>query len=340
MTKLSHFTRLAAGASRKRLRWAAALSLAAAATAATALALAPAAPAAYPGPNGLIAFRAVTDSGIQIFTINPDTLQQVQLTHLSGDAQFTPHWNPDSSKITFEYDPANVTNNDFCHVATMNADGSDLNFLPLANGDQCEGASAFSADGQRLFYEGYNGKHRDAIWSMNLDGSDRRLVTACEGRGATDPEPSPDGKMLAFTCYSRSGGALFDSRIDGSGLRQLTSYDLNVGIHEDWSPDSRHIMFISTHDEGTADAQVNTATIKPDGTGLRWLTQNPAGGLRSYGNSYSPDGQWIVLRTETGDQSSDFQSALFKMKTDGSELTQITPYSSLRPRGMCWGSAS
>jgi Tol biopolymer transport system component len=340
MTKLSHFTWLAAGASRKRLRWAAALSLAAAATAATALSLAPAAPAAYPGPNGLIAFRAVTDSGIQIFTINPDTLQQVQLTHLSGDAQANPHWNPDSTKITFEYDPANVTNNDFCHVATMNADGSDLNFMPLANGDQCEGAPAFSADGKRLFYEGYNGKHRDVIWSMNLDGSDRRLVTACEGRGVTDPEPSPDGKMLAFTCYSRTGGALFASRIDGSGLRQLTSYDLNVGIHEDWSPDSRHIMFLSTHDEGTADAQVNTATIKPDGTDLQWLTNNPAGGLRSYGNSYSPDGRWIVLRMETGDQSGDFQSALFKMKTDGSDLTQITPYSSLRPRGMCWGSAS
>jgi Tol biopolymer transport system component len=314
-------------------RWAASVVAAGAAIAATALVLVPAAPAAYPGPNGLIAFRAATDSGIQIFTINPDTLQQVQLTHLDGDVQATPHWNSDSSMITFEYDPATVTSNDFCHVGTMNADGSNLTFLPLANGDQCEGAPDFSADGQRLFYGGYNGKHRDDIWSMNLDGSNRRLVTACEGRGIADPEPSPDGRMLAFTCYSRSGGALFVSRIDGSALRRLTPYSFNVGIHEDWSPDSRRIMFIATHDEGSPDAQVNTATIAADGSDLQWVTNYPAGGLRAYGNSYSPDGRWIVLRLENGDQN-----ALFKVETDGSDLTQITPYSSFRPRGMTWGS--
>src|SRR5881392_2791470 len=97
-------------------------AIASAAITATALVLVPAAPAAYPGPNGLIAFRANTDSGSQIFTINPDTLQQVQLTHVNGDTQGAPHWNADSSMITFEYDPP-----DGCaQVATMNADGSDL----------------------------------------------------------------------------------------------------------------------------------------------------------------------------------------------------------------------
>jgi Tol biopolymer transport system component len=320
-------------------RWAASVVAAGAAIAAAALVLVPAAPAAYPGPNGLIAFRAATDSGIQIFTINPDTLQQVQLTHVNGDAQGAPHWNSDSSMITFEYDPP-----DGCaQVATMNADGSDLTILPLARRDVCEGSPTFSADGTRLFYEGYNGKRLDAIYGMNLDGSDRRLITRCQGNGAADPEVSPDGKMLAFTCGdpgSSKGSALFVTRTNGSGLRQLTPYSLDVGFHEDWSPDSRRIVFISVHDEGTPDAKVNTATINADGSDLQWLTNYPAGGLRAYGNSYSPDGRWIVLRMETGDQSGDFQSALFKMKTDGSDLTQITAYSSLRPRGMCWGSAS
>ena len=44
----------------------------------------------------------------------------------NGDAQGSPQWNFDSSMITFEYDPANVTSNDFCHVATMNADDATL----------------------------------------------------------------------------------------------------------------------------------------------------------------------------------------------------------------------
>ena len=301
---------------------------------AAALVLAPSASAAFPGPNGLISFRADTDSGSQIFTINPETLAQVQLTHVDGDAQGAPHWSPDSSMITFEFDPANVTSNDFCHVATMNADGSNLVFLPLANGDQCEATPTFSADGHRIFYEGYNGKRRDAVWSMSLDGSDRHPVTACEGRGVTDPETSPDGQMLAFTCYSRTGSALFASRIDGSHLRQLTPYSFDIGAREDWSPDSRRIMFISTPGEGTPDAQVNTATIRPDGTGLFWVTNFPAGGLRAFGNSYSPDGRWIVMRIENDDLN-----ALYKIHPDGTGLTQITQYSSFRPRGMAWGSA-
>ncbi|HET9470322.1 MAG TPA: hypothetical protein VFO24_04410, partial [Usitatibacter sp.] len=104
-------------------------------------------------------------------------------------------------------------------------------------------------------------------------------------------------------------------------------------FHEDWSPDSRGIAFISVHDEGTPDAQVNTATIAADGSDLQWVTSYPAGGLRAYGNSYSPDGRWIVLRMEDGDQN-----ALFKIKPDGTDLTQITAYSSFRPRGMTWSS--
>jgi len=323
----------------RRLRWAASAVAASAAIAATALVLVPAAPAAYPGPNGLIAFRANTDNGSQIFTINPDTLQQVQLTHVDGDAQGAPHWNFDSSMITFEYDPPGGC----AQVATMDAGGGNLTVLPLADRDVCEGSPTFSAAGTQLFYEGYNGKRLDAIYSMNLDGSGRRLITRCQGNGDADPEVSPDGKMLAFTCgdpSSPKGSALFVTRINGSGLRQLTPYSLDVGFHEDWSPDSRRIVFISVHDEGTADAQVNTATINADGSDLQWLTNYPAGGLRAYGNSYSPDGQWIVLRMETGAQSGSFQSALFKMKADGSDLTQITAYSDVRPRGMCWGSAS
>jgi TolB protein len=139
--------------------------------------------------------------------------------------------------------------------------------------------------------------------------------------------------MLSFTCFSRDGAALFDSRINGSGLRQLTPYSFQVGTRADWSPDSRRILFISTPGEGTPQAQVNTATINADGSGLKWLTSFGPGDLRAFGNSYSPDGQWIVLRVENGDQS-----ALFKMPADGGDLKQITDYSSFRPRGMTWGS--
>ncbi len=281
--------------------------------------------ATVPGPNGLIVFRADEANGGQVYTIRTDGTDQRQLTHLAGFT-YLPHWSPESSRIVFEYDPPTACAN----VATMNRNGGGARMLPLANGDVCEGSPTFSADGHRIYYEGFDGVSRDAIFSMALNGNDRHFVSDCEGTGVTDPEVSPDGTMISFTCYSAEGeGALFDANIDGSGLHQLTAYSDEVGNKSDWSPDSRRIMFITT-----ADDQVNTWTIARDGSDRTAVTDYPPGGTRALGNSYSPDGQWILLRIEEGDLS-----ALFKIHPDGSGLTQITPFSGFKPRNMAWGSA-
>jgi TolB protein len=294
--------------------------------------------ATVPGPNGVIVFRAGEPDG-QIYTIGPDGTGQQQLTNLPGDT-FLPHWSPESNRIVFEFDPDNPVNNDFCHIAMMNRNGGAVTIFPLANGDVCEASPTFSADGHRIYYEGFDGVSRDAIFSMALNGNDRRQVTECQGTGLTDPEVSPDGTMLSFTCYSPDGdSALFDANIDGSGLRQLTPFSAEVGNKADWSPDSRRIMFISTPGEGTSAATVNTFTIARDGTDLQAVTHYGPGGLRAFGNSYSPDGQWLLLRIEQDQESGGFQSALFKIRPDGSDLTQITPFSSFRPRNMAWGTA-
>jgi Tol biopolymer transport system component len=286
------------------------------------------------GANGLIVFRAVTgDGSSQIFTIAPDGSGQRQITHLDGDA-FSPRWSPQSNRIVFEFDPANVVENDFCNIVTMNRNGGGLRILPLANGDQCENFPTFSADGHRIFYGGFDGVSREAIFSMKLNGNDRRFVSDCQGTGVTDPEVSPDGTMISFTCFSEEGQALFDANIDGSGLHQLTPFSAQVGVKADWSPDSQRIMFITAVDEGEPDAQVNTWTIARDGSDLEAVTSYPPGGTRAFGNSYSPDGQWILLRIEQDDLN-----ALFTIRPDGTDLTQITPFSSFRPRNMAWGSA-
>ena len=79
---------------------------------------------------------------------------------------------------------------------------------------------------------------------------------------------------------------------------------------------------------------VNTATIKSDGTDLQWVTNYAPGAPLAFGNSYSPDGRWILLRLEA-----DGRYALYEIHPDGTDLQAITPFSSFRPRGMAWGSA-
>jgi Tol biopolymer transport system component len=93
---------------------------------------------------------------------------------------------PDSRLIVFELDTPSTCAN----VAYMNADGSHMVVLPLANGDICEAMPSFSPDGQRIFYEAFNG-HRDAIWSMTLAGADRALGHLLPGISRTIRRASP-----------------------------------------------------------------------------------------------------------------------------------------------------
>jgi Tol biopolymer transport system component len=281
--------------------------------------------ATVPGPDGLIAFRADTGSGDQLYTIRPDGTGTRQLTFLEGDNLEQPHWSPDGTMITFGFETPDTCSN----VAYMNADGTGVTVLPLGGRDICEGAPTFSPDGARLFYEAYTG-HLDSINSMRLDGTDRRMISNCEGRGATAPEVSPDGRLLAMSCGGHRGVGLFVSNVGGTHLHQVVPGSYDVGNKNDWSPDSRHIMFISQ--SGPA---VNTATVRPDGTGLFWVTNYGEGEPNALGNTYSPDGQWIVMRLE-----SDGLYALAKIHPDGTGLQLMTSYSTFRPRGMAWQSAT
>lgn len=86
---------------------------------------------------------------------------------------------------------------------------------------------------------------------MNADGSGIRRVTAM----SADEQPysidlvwpiwSPDGKQLVFevTHFANADPpnrrAFFTIGVDGTGLRQLTTWSLNAGGRPDWSPDGR-----------------------------------------------------------------------------------------------------
>ena len=75
------------------------------------------------------------------------------------------------------------------------------------------------------------------------------------------------------------------------------------------------------------------ATIKPDGSHLRLLTDHRGGESGAFTGSYSPNGRWIVYRFENPDRE---RFRLFKMHPDGThrKLIKRLPFA---PRFSDWG---
>ena len=295
-----------------------------------ALVLAPArrAHATVPGHNGLITFAADTGAGFQIYTVRKDGHRLRQITQVTGDAVL-PHWSPDGGQIVFEFDTPSSAN-----IAIMNADGSGLVELPAAlNG--FEGAPSFTPDGKRILFERFefNPCCDDAIWSMDLDGDDRQRIIG-PPNGATDPEVAPDGEKFSLVVFNGQpfGQALFTAGIDGSNPFQLTPFTFDVAIKQDWAPDGQHLVFTNNADFPHPGDSANVATIRPDGTHLRFLTHFQGGEVNGFVGSYSPDGHWIVFRIE--DHGS---FGLFRMHPDGSDVRTILGFSSFKPRFIAWG---
>jgi len=219
----------------------------------------------------------------------------------------------------------------------MNADGSGLvELLPAPNG--FEGQPSFTPDGKRIVFERFEIDPccDDAIWIMNLDGNVRERITSGPG-GVTDPNVSPDGQTLSFVGFNGQdfGQALFTASIDGSHLFQLTPFTFDVAIKQDWAPDGRHLVFTVNADFPHPGDSANIATIRPDGTDLRYLTHYQCGDVNAFVGSYSPDGHWIVFRLEDHGKY-----GLYKMRPDGASLQPILSLSSFKPRYIDWGPRS
>jgi Tol biopolymer transport system component len=285
-----------------------------------------------PGENGSIVFSADDGTGFDLYAIEPDGTNLRRLTDVDGEAT-TPDWSPDGGRIALELvvPSAGGGGEDHAAVAVMNADGSNLSDLTPTG---FQGQPAFTPDGHHLLYE--CDCHPQGIFIMNDDGTDRRRVTTHKFpfEPDSDPNVSPDGETVTFVRHKVSGElqALFAVDIDGSNLRKIVPYSLEVAIKHDWAPDGRRIV-ITTDADYPGGRSPNVATIRPDGSHLRMLTSYTGGKRGAFAGSYSPDGNWIVFRVENLERE---RFALFKIRPDGSDRTLIArlPFA---PRHIDWG---
>jgi TolB protein len=174
--------------------------------------------------------------------------------------------------------------------------------------DGGENAEAyFSADARRLIFQATRPgvSECDQIFTMNVDGSNVRMVSTGRGR-TTCAYFFPSGDRILYSSThehspacppppDRSQGYvwgldsydIFTANPDGSDLRRITShhgYDAEATI----SPDGSRIVFTSTRD-----GDIDIYTMNADGSDVRRLTDDVG---YDGGPFFSPDGTRIVYR--------------------------------------------
>jgi Tol biopolymer transport system component len=284
----------------------------------------------HPAINGTLAFSAFGSDNVKhIYTVT-GTASPVQLT--SGTASDeTPHWSPNGTKITFF---RHILGQWGASVWVMNADGSGQ--TNLSPGSQLNDIlPSFSADGTLIYFTYFDSIAQNAcpgtqngwitsIWKMSaVDGSNRTVFfdgnahpSACQNM---EPQASPDGKYILFTCSGSIGSQ--DCRIDVSGsLATFVQLTNGGGIFGDphWSFDSSKIVV----SRFTPDAYVNLWLMNIDGTGLTQLTPftTAAGNVGRFASDpgWSPDGTQIAFEDSTdlaGTEQSPAQLALVNVAT-------------------------
>ncbi len=254
------------------------------------LVLAPAATAAFPGRNGLLAVAADTDSSsdtLYVGRLDGGGLRALPSPCPPGppdppwDTCFVdaPAWSPDGTRLAFSSIRGSQP-----QIWIVNADGSDLHRVPSANGFR----PAWSPDGRRLAFsvdaqDAQGCPFRD-LYTVNADGGGLSLLI----RRADNPDWSVRGE-IAFERLRgyRTGG-------DGSECALLTSVfvmrpgaeprrvAVNTGSPT-WAPGGRTIAYVSR-------GGVRRKRIGADGPGRLLRTRV------AYELAWSPDGRFILHR--------------------------------------------
>ncbi len=207
----------------------------------------------------------------------------------------------------------------------------------------------FSADGKKLIFQSSrDGRECDQIYTMNIDGSDVKMVSNGDGRttcsyffpngkrilyssthlGAKQCPPRPDfSQGYVWAVYDTFD--IFTSNPDGSGLKQLTDtpgYDAETTI-------SRRGKLVFTSKRS---GDLDIYTMDADGRNVKRLTTELG---YDGGPFWSYDGKQIVYRAyhpQTEKEKTDYTNLLkqnlirptvldiWVMNADGSNKRQVT----------------
>jgi len=208
-------------------------------------------------PDGrLVAFLG---RGNAVWTTDVQTLRSDRLIeNLQIYTDFD--WSPDSTTIVFsrrEVVPFIITINVHTGQTHFVTEGTWPNYLP---------------DGKRIvFVRTVNGQSQ--LYATNMDGTDKRQITHLTELGEIHSlVVSPDGTKGAFAFPAVSAARVYIADLATGVVTPTPSGPLGHDFNPAWSPDSRHLAYNASTDEGPMGLRGIVRVVNSEGTHEHDLT--------------------------------------------------------------------
>jgi Tol biopolymer transport system component len=259
-------------------------------------------PAPESAAQGKIAFASSRTGNNEIFAMNQDGTNLVNLTNNPADERW-PSLNPNGTKVVFASDRGGRFD-----IYISNTIGSPNPINLTGNIGLSNFQPSFSSDGSKIVFMSNSLSGNNDIIMMNADGTNP--IGLSNYVNARDPSFSPDGTKVTFAARFDNESDIFVVNTNGAPAVRING-DPGFDIDPSFSPDGSKIVFQSNRD-GNDEIYVMNA----DGTGVVRLTQD--GSTDAY-PVFSPDGTKIAF---CSNRSGSFN--LYVMNVDGSNQLPIT----------------
>ena len=261
-----------------------------------------------------ILFTSVQDGNYEIFMMNPDGSEQVNLTqHPANDQQAV--WSPAGDQILFVSDRSGEIED----LYLMNPDGSNVQRVFNRKRKAYKSSPTWSPDGKQIAYTATDWNcSRSTIYIATL-GEQKAKAFLID---ATDPAWSPDGKGIACSIEERL--TFVDLRTHAR-KQFLPKKAVQWQRSPSWSATGDKFAFSGNNHAVVLDRQhrnewMNKNTIfivNRDGTGLQQLVDE--GGPYAWSPELSPDGQEVLYT-----QGVNGAHQIFKIHVNSGVQTQLT----------------
>ena len=257
-----------------------------------------------------VVFTSRRDGNFEIYTMNPDGSDQINLTHHRAK-DTSPVWSPTGEQILFTSDRGGIED-----LYLMDPDGTNVRqvFKKLIGRE----FPTWSPDGKALAYHRF---HTFSIYTASSDGKDEKELT----KGLW-PAWSSNGSEIAFMAakfvWAENGNLRIPNvRVQIINLQTHVEEELLPGevrmFDPAWAPDSTQIAFSWRGRQVGGTMGIHVANR--DGSGHRKITDAGDRPGAAFNPTWSPHGNALIYNKGVGGVRD-----LFKVTLDGGTPEQLT----------------